>query len=69
MASSTGWIWSVNPWFVGGLGYFGFTLYDADYNSCYREFQGKNTLKNGDAVIFDGPTTVGAEDKWEYQEK
>jgi len=21
-------------------------------------------LKNGDAVIFDGPTTVGAEDKW-----
>ena len=54
---------------VGGLGYFCFTLYDADNNQYYREFKEKNTLKNGGAVIFDGPTTDGAEDKWEYQEK
>lgn len=54
---------------VGGLGYFCFTLYDADYNRYYRDFQDKKTLKNGGAVIFDGPTTVGAEDKWKYQEK
>ena len=53
---------------VGGLGYFCFTLYDADNNQYYREFPKKKTLKNGGAVIFDGPTTVGAEDKWEYHE-
>ena len=52
---------------VGGLGYFGFTLYDADNNQYYREFIGKNTLKNGGAVIFDGPTTNAS--KWEYHEK
>ena len=46
---------------VGGLGYFGFTLYDADDNEYYREFQGKSTLKNGDAVIFDGPNTIGTD--------
>ena len=51
----------------GGLGYFCFTLYDADNNRYYREFTGKNTLKNGDAVIFDGPTTDAS--KWDYQEK
>lgn len=56
--------------FAGGLGYFGFTLYDADYNRYYREFKGKNTLKNGGAVIFDGPTdaTIAA-GKWKYYEK
>ncbi|MBE6284022.1 MAG: hypothetical protein E7098_06745 [Mediterranea massiliensis] len=47
-----------------GLGYFLFIFYDADDNEYYREFPGKTDLKNGDAVIFDGPTTVGAEDKW-----
>ena len=51
----------------GGLGYFGFTLYDAGNNQYYREFTGKNTLKNGGAVIFDGPTTDAS--KWEYHEK
>ena len=49
---------------VGGLGYFLFIFYDADDYDYYREFPGKNTLKNGDAVIMDGPYTDGAEDKW-----
>lgn len=52
---------------VGGLGYFCFTLYDADNNQYYREFQEKKTLKNGGAVIFDGPTTDAS--KWEFHEK
>ena len=30
-----------------------------------RTFTGKTGLKNGDAVIMDGPTTDGAESKWE----
>ena len=30
-----------------------------------RTFTGKIGLKNGDAVIMDGPTTDGAESKWE----
>ena len=46
----------------GGLGYFCFTLYDIADNGYYREFHGKNTLKNGGAVIFDGPTTDAS--KW-----
>ncbi len=50
---------------VGGLGYFCFILYDDADNEYYREFKRKSTLKNGGAVIFDGPFTEGAESKWE----
>lgn len=32
-----------------------------------RTFTGKTGLKNGDAVIMDGPTTDGAESKWEVK--
>ena len=32
-----------------------------------RTFTGKIGLKNGDAVIMDGPTTDGAESKWEVK--
>ncbi|MBR2455732.1 MAG: hypothetical protein IKB31_01025 [Bacteroidaceae bacterium] len=39
----------------GGLGFFCFYLYGTD-NGYYRDFSGRSTLKNGDAVIFDGPT-------------
>ena len=48
---------------VGGLGYFCFFLYDTADNEYYRDFQGRSTLKNGDAVIFDGPTTDAS--KWD----
>ena len=41
---------------VGGLGYFCFFLYGTD-KGYYRDFEERSTLKNGDAVIFDGPTT------------
>ena len=44
----------------GGLGFFCFFLYDTADNGYYRDFHGKSTLKNGGAVIFDGPTTPGA---------
>ena len=47
---------------VGGLGYFCFFLYGTADNEYYRDFQGRSTLKNGDAVIFDGPTTDAS--KW-----
>ncbi len=60
---------------VGGLGYFCFFLYDTADNEYYRDFQGRSTLKNGGAVIFDGPNTkkdgeptAGAQE-WEYHEK
>ena len=32
-----------------------------------RTFTGKTGLKNGDAVIMDGPTTDGAKSKWEVK--
>ena len=32
-----------------------------------RTFTGKTELKNGDTVIMDGPTTDGAESKWEVK--
>ena len=46
---------------VGGLGYFSFTLIDGDENENNRWFNGKSDLKNGDAVIFDGPNTKGTD--------
>jgi len=44
------------------LGYFSFQVKKGD-DTYSREFTGKTDLKNGDAVIFDGPTTDAS--KWE----
>lgn len=49
---------------LGGLGYFCFYLYDIDDKGYYRDFPGRSTLKNGDAVIFDGPTTTPDAEGW-----
>ena len=46
------------------VGSFSFQVKKGD-DTYSREFTGKTDLKNGDAVIMDGPTTSGAEDKWE----
>ena len=46
------------------VGYFSFQVKKGD-KTYTREFTGMTALKNGDAVIMDGPTTSGAEDKWE----
>ena len=48
------------------LGIFSFQVKKGD-DTYTREFTGKTALKNGDAVIMDGPTTSGAEDKWETE--
>ena len=41
--------------------------FDATLVRYTRTFTGKTELKNGDTVIMDGPTTDGAESKWEVK--
>ncbi len=49
---------------VGGLGYFSFRLSTENAHIGNRSFTGKSSLKNGGAVIMDGPYTDGAASKW-----
>lgn len=43
---------------------FGYWKNEGAAYSYIRTFTGKTELKNGDAVIMDGPFTTGAESKW-----
>lgn len=45
---------------VGGLGFFAFMLSTEHGRIGSRSFNGKSSLKNGGAVIFDGPYSEGA---------